>query len=82
LDESGQREEALLAFESAKSDLEVLKRILQETRANLSVLSRLHAIRIREALFLGSQSRVGLTDRNPEFFGMWSRERMPDYGDN
>ena len=82
LEDSGHREEAVIAFRSAGSELELLKRILHETRANLSVLSRLHTIRIREALFLENQRCAGSRHVQGEAFGIWSRERMPDYGDN
>jgi len=81
-EESGLREEAAIGLQGAGSDLELLKRILHETRANLSVLTRLHTIRIREAISLEDQQHAGRTPERADALRMWSRERTPDYGDN
>jgi hypothetical protein len=40
--------DARYALEQAALDLKLLDRVLYETRANLTVLSRLHSIRLRE----------------------------------
>jgi len=81
-EENGLSQEAGVHLQSAGSDLELLKRILHETRANLTVLTQLHTIRLREALLLGSQRTVGCADGGAEAFGIWSWERTPGYGDN
>ena len=82
-DESGARTRAASELRGAGNDLNLLKSILRETRANLTVLSRLHTIRLREALYLETRRSSGSTQEEAEAFGLWmSQERTPDYGDN
>lgn len=77
------RSQAASELRGVGSDLDLLKSILRETRANLTVLSRLHTIRLREALFLESRQSASRAEEEAEAFGMWMRqERTPDYGDN
>jgi len=82
-DESGAQVHATSELRGAGSDLSLLKAILSETRANLTVLSRLHTIRLREALFLESRRSSSRAEEEAEALGIWMRqERTPDYGDN
>ena len=41
--------ETVVALRDVRKDLKLLNRVLYETRANLTVLSRLHTIRMQEA---------------------------------
>jgi hypothetical protein len=82
LEGSGLDEESARALRSAASDLELLKCILHETRANLAVLSRLHTMRIREALWLGGRTSVESRNPGAEAFSLRNRERTLEYGDN
>jgi hypothetical protein len=79
--ETGTRAQAAEELRGAEGDLKLLKSILRETRDNLTVLSRLHAIRLRQALFL--EARRSSIHAEVEAFGTWMRqERTLDYGDN
>ena len=82
-DESGMLAREATEFRDAGSDLNLLKAILSETRANLTVLSRLHTIRLREAFFLEASRAPTRAEAEAEAFGLWiGRERTADYGDN
>jgi hypothetical protein len=59
-------------LKDAGDDLKLLGRVLVETRANLTVLSRLHALRIRQHEEPFDQLKWKLK----------RSERMVDYGDN
>ena len=75
--------EAAGELRSAGGDLHLLGSVLGETRANLTVLLRLHTIRIRESLFLESRRNSSRVDEEADAFGLWIRpERTPDYGDD
>jgi hypothetical protein len=82
-DEGGDRAAASLEMRAAAGDLALFEAILHETRANLTVLTRLHAIRLRDALAWSGGKRGIRPDGEREALGFWPcRERMPDYGDN
>jgi hypothetical protein len=82
-DESGMRAQTASEFRDAGNDLNLLKVVLRETRANLTVLSRLHSIRLREAFFFESSRTSTRAEAETEPFGRWiGRERTADYGDN
>lgn len=82
-DEPGMRAQADAELRGTGSDLNLLKAILSETRANLTVLSRLHSIRLREAFFFESSRSPTRAEVEAEAFGLWTgRERTADYGDN
>jgi len=82
-DESDASMQTATELRGAGSELSLLKSILQETRANLTVLTRLHTIRLRETLFLESRQDSSRAEEEAEAFGIWMRrERTPDYGDN
>jgi hypothetical protein len=56
---------------------------LCETRANLTVLSRLHVLRIEDTVTLQGGRYQGRTAFDPPAMGVWEfRERKPEYGDN
>jgi hypothetical protein len=75
--------EVALAPNDAKVELELFKRVLYEARANLTVLSRLHAIRLRETHLLQDRHGASRSDGEADSFGFWcDRERVPEYGDN
>jgi hypothetical protein len=75
LRETGQMADAVLAMREARSDMELLGRVLQETRANLRVISRLRVTRLRDANFAAS--------RQSPTTGVWGlRGREVEYGDN
>jgi hypothetical protein len=67
----------------AGDDLALLRCILHETRANLTVLTRLHTIRLREAILSQNRTDDAVSNTEAEAFHLWNRrERTPDYGDN
>jgi len=75
LRQSGQGSDAALAERETRRDIDLLRRVLYETRANLLVISRLHAIHIRGA-------GIDNAGRPPEYGG-WNRGgREGEYGDN
>lgn len=83
IERNGETAEAALALRDAEGDMKLLGRVLYETRANLTVLSRLHAIRLQESM--GSRSpRAGA----PALAALvWTdlaggEERTAEYGDN
>ena len=64
-------------------DLRLLHRVLYETRANLTVLSRLHAIRVDETAVALSEPAQLSVAAGREVWGVWDWwERKVDYGDN
>ncbi len=77
--ETGDLTDARAELQRATQEMKLLHRVLLETRANLTVLSRLHVLRLRE--------RCGLTD-SEAYQGSEARlrwqgmERRTDYGDN
>ena len=81
IEETGSAAETLLVLREAAEDVGLLGRVLYETRANLTVLSRLHAIRIREScVFRSGISRGGYDlDGLPAMDGL---DKAAEYGDN
>jgi mRNA degradation ribonuclease J1/J2 len=73
---SGEAAEAALELREVENDVNLLERVLYETRANLTVLSRLHALRLREAGALRAPFEVEAIQ------GLSRVERKADYGDN
>ena len=74
LQQNGQIAEVAAELQRARSEMELLRRILYETRANFMVISRLQAIRVRNAgQMTGNGARVG---------GWSGSGREADYGDN
>jgi hypothetical protein len=57
--------ETAVSLRHVANDVKLLGRVLYETRANLTVLSRLHVIRMREAGVWGHS--VSKTERNSEY---------------
>lgn len=83
LEESGDLTSGASAIQEAAGDLDLLRRVLFETRANLTVFSRLHAIRLREALSRQDLHTGGRAGSASQFLNAWSSlERKVDYGDN
>jgi mRNA degradation ribonuclease J1/J2 len=85
IDRSGESAAAALELRDAGSEIRLLDRVLYETRANLTVLSRLHAIRLREAMvsspmisFAGSRS----ASAGPSSSILIWTDKVADYGDN
>lgn len=78
---SGETAEAALALREAKNDVNLLGCVLYETRANLTVLSRLHALRLHEAGALRGSYR-DLRTPAEAIQGLSRVERKADYGDN
>lgn len=71
------------SFAGVRDEMDLFGGILRETRANLTVLSRLHAIRLRATFFPPDWSSDNRQEAESELFGVWSRgERRPEYGDN
>jgi hypothetical protein len=68
-----------IEMQSMSEDVILLSRVLQETRANLVILSRLRAIRLRERLAPGPVGRPQLSSIQPS-----RRELFEEvvYGDN
>ena len=73
---SGDAADAALALREVENDVNLLGRVLYETRANLTVLSRLHALRLREAGAVRAPFEAEASR------GLSSVERKSDYGDN
>jgi hypothetical protein len=83
IESSGEIAEAALALRDAENDVKLLGCVLYETRANLTVLSRLHAIRLREAGALRRRFADGHAPYAVETVaGLNGMERTVDYGDN
>jgi len=89
IEQTGKIADAALALRGAECELKLLDRVLYETRANLTVLSRLHAIRLCEAEEARLQALARSARHTPN--GQASAlpqpvlpqpERMVDYGDN
>ena len=77
--ETGDLADARAELQQATQEMKLLHRVLLETRANLTVLSRLHVLRLRERCglaedkaYLGSEARL-------RWQGL---EGSVDYGDN
>src|SRR5438309_546406 len=62
LEEGGELSQVAGNLPGCSLDLQLLHRVLYETRANLTVLSRLHAIRIRETAVAQSKPAAVGTD--------------------
>jgi hypothetical protein len=73
--------EAAIELQKSENDVRLLGRVLYETRANLTVLSRLHAIRLREVdgACGSSLSQSASYDVLPS---LSTAERTAEYGDN
>jgi hypothetical protein len=83
LHQSGEMAQAAAEIQCAAEDLKLLGRVLVETRANLLVLSRLHALRLR-ARFAPPEAvpaRDGQIQSGIESPIEW-RNRGGFYGDN
>jgi hypothetical protein len=75
--------DAPASLAAAAGDLALLRCILRESRANLTVLTRVHAIRLREAILAQNRTGDGGATPEAEAFAIWNRrERTPEYGDN
>jgi hypothetical protein len=82
LEEGGELSQVAGSLPGCGSDLQLLHRVLYETRANLTVLSRLHAMRIRETAVAQSKP-AARTEAGQDAPGVWEWwERKVDYGDN
>jgi len=82
-EESEDRAKAALEIRDASRDLALLEAVLHETRANLTVITRLHTMRLREAMELSRLQRGDRAQTDREAFDLWLfRERRPEYGDN
>ena len=89
IDQRGRSAEAVIALRGAENGVKLLGRVLYETRANLTVLTRLHAIRLRESMAASSQigSGCSLTRRESAALPVltWTEkttEKAAEYGDN
>jgi mRNA degradation ribonuclease J1/J2 len=86
IESAGETAAAAVSLREAESDVKLLGRVLYETRANLTVLSRLHALRLGEANEMQSSptSRIG----RPAPYGLRALqglskvERTAHHGDN
>jgi hypothetical protein len=77
--ESGSVACAAAELQGAKAELSLLQRVLFESRANLTVLSRLHVLQLRERAVLSEGESVPRSESGMSWQG--SEGRM-DYGDN
>ena len=72
-----------LALREAENEVKLLGCVLYETRANLTVLSRLYALRLRETDVSRKRSPNGRRPLGAEPAEFPNRaERMTDYGNN
>jgi hypothetical protein len=83
IESAGQTGTSALALQEVENDVKLLGRVLFETRANLTVLSRLHAIRLRESGAL----RLRCAGGRPAYTGhalegLNRTEGTAEYGDN
>lgn len=77
--ETGDLADARAELQQATQEMKLLHRVLLETRANLTVLSRLHVLRLREGCGLAK----GEANHGSEAPLRWQRqEGGVDYGDN
>jgi hypothetical protein len=83
MEKTGEIAEVVVALQDAASDVELLGRVLCETRANITVLSRLHVIRLRETGVLRGGSVDKQANYSTRVLGELNRpERKTEYGDN
>jgi hypothetical protein len=83
IEKTGKNAEAAVALQDAASDVKLLGRVLYETRANLTVLSRLHVIRLQEAGALRQERTRKQSSYRASALGEWNQpERKTGYGDN
>jgi len=86
LHESGEIAETAVELQDAAGDLKLLSCVLYETRANLTVLSRLLAL--RQASGMTIERKAGQNSHRAEVAGGWqsdgrqSSDGRRDYGDN
>ena len=83
IESAGETAKVALTLREAENDVKLLGCVLYETRANLTVLSRLHALRLRDAATLqinyaDGRMRYGV----PALKGLNRVERTAEYGDN
>jgi hypothetical protein len=85
LQESGEAAEAATELQCAAKDMKLLGRVLFETRANLTVLTRLHVLRLRD----NAAEQIGKPDYVSEISGIggitvrWQiTERTGEHGNN
>lgn len=83
IERTGEIAEVAVALRDAASDVKLLGRVLYETRANLTVLSRLHLIRLREAGALRNRHAGKWVDHTTKVLGEFGQSgRGTEYGDN
>ena len=77
--ESGSVAGTAAELQGAKEELSLLRRVLFESRANLTVLSRLHVLQLRERSALPEGESA---PRNESSISWQGLEGRMDYGDN
>jgi len=77
--ETGGLADARAELRQATQEMKLLHRVLLETRANLTVLSRLHVLRLREHCGLAESEAYHESEARLSWQGM---EGRTDYGDN
>ena len=83
IESKGETAKAGLALREAESEVKLLGCVLYETRANLTVLSRLFAVRLQETGALRKRSSNGQWQPEARPAEFLSRaERMTEYGNN
>ena len=83
IEETGETAEAAITLRNSENDMKLLGRVLYETRANLTVLSRLHIFRLREVDALHRRYDQGQpSSRAQTLEGMVRAEKVSEYGDN
>jgi len=68
-----------IELQQATQELKLLQRVLLETRANFTVLSRLHVLRLRE---ISTPPKDGSFSRREAQLSWQGLEGSVDYGDN
>jgi hypothetical protein len=83
IDETGMRTTTTGALQEFRPDFDLLGRVLSKTRSNLTILFRLHALRLAEAGVLQQSRSVGHADYSGVMMDVFNRtEKATAYGDN
>jgi hypothetical protein len=81
--ESGETVEAASDLQTSRNDVEILGRILHETRANYIVLSRLFVLRLQDASTSDGKGSLRQADSIGRTLEKWDMSvRKAEYGDN
>jgi hypothetical protein len=83
MEDAEKKTKTAMELQEAREDLKLLGRVLTKTRSNLTVLSRLHALRLGEAIALQGKRSAGQSGYSGVVLDVFNRrEKAAEYGDN